>query len=533
MFAESMARREDGFSVAEVVIAAAIFFFVLTAMVGLIGASQQMSVMAKDRTTLTNVVAQYIDEVRALDYYQVATPPGGSVPLSEEVTTGPYTVRFTNRVVFPDGENGEYLRTVYVRAVCSIRGHTYRTSATVHIRNPKNDTTAASITDPDAPTVEFDSGTTEENAIVYGKLVYPDNPSIRLETTARSGDDVITEVKYLVGTATVRDDAGTLGTPALFPISPGTATASTQTRWDTLQAGVGDGLQKVVVQATDSRGRFGSVERQFVVDNVAPAPVSSLSASPITSTSSKINIGAAADPPVASGQHPITYAVSYPMTVRKVPMTGGEIYTWPVAYTGTLNAGTSYLDGMFNAGPLSMTITTEPFSRYRARVGARSPRGLSAARTTLFFVSSPETHSDTSNPSTCSTEYVKSGNNTTTDYRVSILIGQPTFPVDFSATTYKFSVRDDATSAWYEITPASGVTVTPEGEYWRVNFTYRETVAARRLWFKVGVNVTPTGESTPAGYVYSNAIGVAPLDTNRNSGTAVTGTLTPDSTWTR
>ena len=248
-------RRDEGLSVAEVVVAAAILFFVLTAMVGLIGASQRMSVMAKDRTTLTNAVAEHIDQIRALDYYTIATPPGGVVPSSQSVAYGPYTVQFTNRVVMPDGADGEYLRTVYVTARTTIRGNVYRTSAVVHIKNPKNDTTAASITDPDGPSVEFTDSATEENAVLYSTNEYPGGYSTELSTEARSESDLIVNVKYLVGTTLVRDKAGTLGTDANFDVSPGQASAHTETEWDTTQTGVTDGLQKVIVQATDSRGR--------------------------------------------------------------------------------------------------------------------------------------------------------------------------------------------------------------------------------------------------------------------------------------
>ncbi|HSK46992.1 MAG TPA: hypothetical protein VLA05_03190 [Coriobacteriia bacterium] len=532
MFAVSAARRDDGFSIAEVVIAAAILFFVLTAMVGLIGASQTMSVMAKDRTTLTNAMAQHIDHIRAMDYETIATPPSGSVPPSQATTIGPYTINFTNRVIMPDGANGKYLRTVYIKAICSIRGKTYKTSATVHIRNPKNDTTAASIADPEAPVLEFTSATTPENAVLYENKVHPSGSSIELAVKATSENDAITNVKYRIGTMeTLRDGAGMLGDEADFPFSPGVAIANTDTYWDTRQSGVSDGLEKVSVQATDSMMRTATIDRQFVVDNVAPAPPGAISLQPINSSQSKLTFAAAADPPVASGQTPFTYAVSYPMTVRCSTTSGGARWMWPAISTDPVPAGTTYLDAMFNAGPFSTTVATSPFSRYYVRLVAQSPRGLTSTPSRLVFVSPPETHSSATRASTCSTEYVKSGSSNVTTYDVSVWITKPTFPVTSSATTYKFYTKPDvATAGWNEFVPTVGPVMTEVGDYWKLTFTCRRTLAAENLWFKVAANVTPSGE-TAAGFTVTNAIGVSAKDPNNKANTPVVATIYPDTTW--
>lgn len=530
MLASRMARTDEGFSVAEVVIAAAILFFVLTAMVGLIGASQNMGVMAKDKTTLTNAMAEHIDHIRAMDYATIGSPPSGLVPLSEETTYGAYTIRFTNRVVMPDGANGEYLRTVYVKASCSIRGHLYKTSATIHIRNPKNDTTAASITDPDAPALEFTSGTTPENAIIYDNAVYPSGTAIRLETRATSSDDVVTQVKYLVGGVLVRDGAGMLGDEADFPVSPGEATVDTGTYWDTRQTGVIEGLETVVVQALDSRSRYSTVQRQFVVDNVAPGAVLDLGQRQVNSTESKVIFKAAADPPVSGTEVPSTYAASYPMTIRREPEIGGARYTWPAVVTTTVTPGLSYLDAIFNPGPFYSTVSTTPFSRYYVRVTAKSPRGLTGPVSRAYFVSPPDAVSTGANTSTCATDYVKSGNTTYTTYAVNMWINKPTFPITSGETTFKLMAKNAAGTAWSEVTPVGPVSAVEVGEFWKLTFTYKTASAAENLWFKIGVNVTPVGEAA-SGFVFSNAIGTSPIDTNKNSGTPVTAQINPDLTW--
>jgi hypothetical protein len=533
MFVGEQVRRDEGFSVAEVVIAAAILFFVLTALIGLVGASQTMGVTAKDRLVLTNAMAEHIEHIRAMDYYAIATPPSGGVAASEEATYGAYTIYFTNRVVMPDGANGEYLRTVYTNATCTIRGRAYQTSAVVHIRNPLNDTTASSIQDPDAPELEFTDGTTAENAVVYGKLTHPSGGAISLGADASSAGDKITEMKFLVGSTIVRDDAGTLGDDAVFTFLPGLADASAETGWDTTQDGVPDGLQKVIVQATDSMGRSTSIERQFIVDNEAPGTPGTPTLRNQKSTLTRYQFAASPDPVPAEGQQATTYAPNYWVRIRKSPAWQETLYGWPITYDETISSGANVLDSMFNPGPVRSEFSTDPFSRYWVRIRGVSPRGLvSADRSGAYFVSPPEVHSSDAQVSQCVTEYVKSGSTSKTTYTVSVYLTKPTFPVNFSATTFNFYAKEDTTGSWMPFTVVGTPTLTAVGDFWRVTYTIQDLAAAKALWFKVAVNVTPSGE-TAAGFVTSNAFGAAAIDSNAKDGTAVTTALVPDTTWTR
>src|SRR5512139_635268 len=79
----SRSRSDDsGMSVVEVVVASFILFFVLTAVLGLIGATTKSSISARQRTAMTNAVSSYIEHVRALPFDQVALTtddPAGSV----------------------------------------------------------------------------------------------------------------------------------------------------------------------------------------------------------------------------------------------------------------------------------------------------------------------------------------------------------------------------------------------------------------------------------------------------------------------
>jgi hypothetical protein len=504
-------RQDEGFSIAEVVIAASILFFVLTAMIGVVGASQTMSVMAKDKNTLTNGTAEYIDKIRALDFQMIDSPPSGLVPLSEIVTYAGQEIEFTTRVVMSDGAGGAFLRTVYLRAVSTIRGRTFTTSAVVHIKNPNNDTTASTVEDPDAPTVWFTNNATPENTVVFSDRAWfsvdaPTKP-IELEAKAESSGDTIASIDF---------SGGGVFVPGTF--SPG-ASVTRSCAWDTTS--ILDGIHKIAVKATDSQSRFGTADRQFIVDNIAPASPGAPQASQQSATETRMRFAAAADPVPPSGQNPVTFATSYGLELRQSTASGGGAETWPVSWSSTQLAGSSLMDALFNAGPIARVVPTESFSRYRLRAVAYSPRMLASDPTDLFFISPPNTYSAAPQLSTCTTEYVRSGSKHTTTYDVTLYLEKPKFPV--TSVTYTFHAKPSG-GAWTQFMPTGSPTVTEDGAYTKISFTYTKPTTAEQLWFRVGLNVTPADGAGPSS-VLSQAIGLSPVDSNRNANTPVTAAL--------
>lgn len=530
-----MARRDDGFSIAEVVIAAAILFFVLTAMIGLVGASQRMSVTARQRTVVTNAMAQYIDRIRSIDYQQLALEPAGAVRSSDSVSYGSYTVNFSNRVVFPDGAGGKYLKTVYVTASTILGGRTFTSTAVVHIKNPLNDTTAASIVDPDLPQIEIVSPTPPADSVVTGKSVHPSYSSLRIAAQIRSPQDKIVDVEYKVGTVRVRDNAGSAGSDAWFQFSPGETNVSTISQWDTTQDGVIDGFQKVVVIAKDSQGRVATADRRFIVDNVVPGIPGSPIGTTITGTQGKLQFTAAPDPVPPTGVQPSTFATRYMYSLLKEPIGGG---TWSTVSSGTVNAGTTYAQATSNGGTISASIATAPFSRYWATIRAGSPRDFNwdqQSEMAAPFVTRPETHSDPLQQSTCRTNYTKAGPKRETDYAATVFVSKPSFPVSSAGITYVYQYKGTvAGSSWATFTPRPGNTAVEAGDYMKLDFTYREYGESRNLYFRVGMAVTPSGwrGGTATPVLFTNAVGITPLDPDSsNAVNSGLKPLTPDSTW--
>ena len=138
MSTAEMKHTEDGFTVAELVIAASILFFVLTAMIGLMGASSQMTVAAKQRAVLTNVVASYIDEVRSGTWTSIAAPTS---PITRVVNG--ITVVINMTVETKSTSRGTpYLKVLRITATASLQGQ-------LITRHPRAWGSRANITDPD------------------------------------------------------------------------------------------------------------------------------------------------------------------------------------------------------------------------------------------------------------------------------------------------------------------------------------------------------------------------------------------------
>jgi hypothetical protein len=96
---------DDGLGMLEIVVSAVIFFFVLTAVLGLLGTTTQMSLAAKQRAVMTNAINAYVERVSAMPFAQVKlVSEGGALSDVETQTVGEYTV-----VIRPTGLHTDHL----------------------------------------------------------------------------------------------------------------------------------------------------------------------------------------------------------------------------------------------------------------------------------------------------------------------------------------------------------------------------------------------------------------------------------------
>lgn len=164
------ARNDEGFSLLEVLFAAFIAFFVLTAIYGVIVMSASEGRIASSDVVSTNLAQLVVEQARALPYESVGvtpTPDGqvsGVLPVSEDTTyqgTGFTIKREVYWVADPLNPRGS--GTDYKRLVVSVSwkgGHA--TPVATFIRDHANET-------PTPPTVAWKAGGLPANSVLFTK----------------------------------------------------------------------------------------------------------------------------------------------------------------------------------------------------------------------------------------------------------------------------------------------------------------------------------------------------------------------------
>jgi type II secretory pathway pseudopilin PulG len=375
-----IADRDEGMTLIEVVVAIVIFFFVLTAIFGLLGATTNMSVFSKERTLLVNAMNSYIEGVRSMPYTEVGVDmTGAEVPgmLSQETsqTLDGYTIVIRPTVTWVDDPDinpgtNDY-KQLTIDGTISRRGevvHSLSMSTYIRQEAPQGEYTR--------PTIVFGSGSPAEASpptVVRGRTVLVDAIA---ETTMPGARLVSMSFQVSPGGIYLRDQSGN---SAIWELDSTTATK--QFYWDTMALNedgdpfVTDGEYTITVEVVDSNQKRVYQTRRVFIDNYPPDAPSDLVANALLSGT-------------------------------QVPM------TWTTSMDGrsesdhyVLALGAQTLDGNWAAeeivtsGPTGRhTLTTQPFTRYYSRVAAESREGLRSTwspsadepiEPPIFFVTRP------------------------------------------------------------------------------------------------------------------------------------------------
>ena len=479
---------DSGMSVVEVVVAAFILFFVLTAVLGLIGATTKTSIIAKQRTAMTNAVASYIEYVRSLPFDQVAlssVEPSGAVDPQVTIERDGFRVVLTNSI-----SSAAYgLKELQVQALCTANstGTAFRpmhTSAFAAVRDRLLSSNELGQPHSGGPVIEFGHLTPPENSVLYDANVQSAGSSYvdaSVETSAGS----IQAVEFRVGDQRLRNGTTTSATEAYW--TPGTSSSYHSILWDTRQVrddtsepSVRDGWRIVRVMATDELGRRTFKDRRFLIDNYAPE-----------------------DP----GQ---------PTGVPRTNVT--TLVTWLKSMDGTdpakryeLEAWKEYADGSgwFKTGLFSLTqpahtLSTTTLGRYWVRVRALSARGLSSnwIGCTGPFVARPLLSG------TASMTITGSGSS-----KSSTLVVDLSHPaIDFPASNIRYDIYR-GTSASTLALVRSSTTASPFTETIVQSITGTVKVPTA-YYYQLRVTYTPTGYA--GGYEQtsvSNLVGPTPIET--------------------
>lgn len=516
-------RRDGGFSIIEVVIAAAILFFALTALLSLLGAVTNLSVTAKRRALMTNAMSWYADHIRSLPYERIAESPAGDIPTVDTRTFGDpgreITVVFTNRVSFPDGEEGAHLRTVTVSARCTIMNKTYTSSMVVHVKNPNDDTTASTIRDINAPNVEWVSPTPAPNTVLFGAQVGTTLDLTELRVTAASPNDKITNIQFKIGTSIISDVAGH---SASFDYATPIPAVEQATGWNTVGDNILEGFQTVTVVVTDDQGRTTTLDRQFIIDNEAPGVPGPVAGG--YSPDSKRQMNTLMFRAAPDGYH--AFAYRYRWYLYREPI--GSVVPlsdWPMVREGAAVPPTPAGDvaaAMSYDGTVTAEAYFEPFSRFVARAQAGSPRELNGTESSpveAWYMSRPEIIEASSTVAVAKVAVAPKYNRAGVYYTFDTTVTAPNFPhaplvrsnfvVQIADASVANPVWQNAAVLWLTepVESAGGIPV-------RVLYYDGSTpLSVKRLAIRVGVTVTPLGwgGGSPVGPYYSSYAGPSPF----------------------
>lgn len=452
--------RDDGMTIIEVLIAAAILFIVITALLGLITQSMNTGMQAKQKTVFTNVVNSYIERVQGMDFAKVEVGGDpGQLASTETTTVGGYTIVITPSVA-PGATSA--LKTLTVSAtISSANGRTNTMSTTVIIRDKKNFLTQG-VTGPQITWKT--ANMPDHNELVYANLK-DSGGLLRLEAEVIAPEGLtVTRVTITADNGWVLESAGTVPELASWDIpleERQQVWELTGFNWNTEQIGIinaetleegpviPDGLRTIKLRAEDSGGGFSERTYVLLVDN---------------------------NPPSAPQDLQYKLLTSGPAAGWTTPLDGT---TAPASCTVGLNrqSGTAWARTE-TTGVTTDQVALEPLSRYIVdvtAVGAAPASGAYEARTsaTTTMPKSVVTPPDATG------SYVVDGNGSKKTYKVSLSVSPLTF-----------AVSGTPTYSWRSSTSPSGP--------WTTVFATTPTVTGQSyvgaLYFRCFVTLTPTAE---------------------------------------
>lgn len=354
---------DEGMTIVEVVIASAILFFIMTAIIGLLGRTIAMANQSVQMNDVNNAIGTYTEWMRDIAFADLPSIE------STTIAAGDYTVQIVPTV--EDGEN-EYLKNVWLAVtVTQPNGFLRVVNTMVVIRDRDQYMSQGSQGPKTDPTIVFLAASPPDQTVVWlsgGMSYWKDSSGVTrpfkisaraIVTEGRTIDEVSFQLedKYYLTDAITHEPAHWLNptwtdTP-LFSVDLG------QVNTDGVPI-FAEGLRSVQAFVKDSEGVIRQDVRQYLVDNRAPDKPPW----PVTLDDKGPSSRIWAWPLVMDGTTP---SYGYITGLRQQPLAPVASWTdWPRVnvYSGP---ATAYL------------YEGKPMSRYLTNVSAFSPRGLATA----------------------------------------------------------------------------------------------------------------------------------------------------------
>ncbi len=475
--------RDDGFTILEVMIAAAILFVVLTGVLGLVIQSTSMGLQSKQNVVFNNVVNSYVERVQHMKFAKVVVGTGaGELPSSETTTVGEYTITITPSIT-PGAMSG--LKTLTITAVLtSARGDSQTLTTDVVVRDKDRFLTEGA----NPPEIEWNIGMPAVDEVVWASQK-ASGGQLRVKATVKALDGKTLRSITIRGDGPVLEDVnGNLASweweagsqPGQHTIdfwwnSAQTAPGETS---GTVVPAIADGRRTLMLVAIDSVGAERASSYTMIVDNHPPGVPSARPVATVESAAkARLSWGSASD-----GTDP---AWGYRVHARRQELGGA----WASVFTDTV------------AGATAKTYDVAAFSRHWFEVGSiglppNSRDSASRAGMVSSWISPPRASG---------TATVVNNKGAT----VSLSVTQPQFPA--TGVSYAWQRAPTATGPWTQFATtrmASDTFDTKVGNdviqrYYRclVSFTpgtdYTGASAAAVTGFRsTVVGPTPTGTVT-------------------------------------
>lgn len=432
-------RRDDGFTLVEVIFAAFIAFFVLTALFSMVAVSNKVDAASRQDVKATALANMIIEEARSLPYEAVGVVGGNPAGLlvSEETTTysgKTYTVE--RRVTWvDDSSNGTSGAQDYKQFTVVVRwGPHAAISFTTYIRDKVEDSFPPTVTwvrRPDPDVVIFNPTGTHA-AVVWDKNGGPwasiGSAVVQASAEATGSSGLITRLELwternLLPGAAWQPNAVSFTCPAYTIDSLATDASGT--------AYLPDGPHMVKAEAWTASGLRDYAVWSFVVDNDPPS----------WGTAPDVTLAQ----PAASANID-RYNSRLVMNWTAATDNGGNVsaYNLRLAGNGSSTFGTYAFTGSspFTLGTALPTgLTTAPFTAYKVFLEAKSARGLTTASSqSAWTCTNPQLTGTIRNDSTRVV--------TNPQYVVTLNVSQPSAATltAMGATSVKYNVAE--ASSW-------------------------------------------------------------------------------------
>jgi Tfp pilus assembly protein PilV len=360
-------------TIVEVVIASAILFFIMTAIIGLVGRTTVMAGQAKQMNDVNNAISTYVEWMRALPFAELDSLESTTIP------TGDYTVQIIPTV---EESGNQYLKNVWLAVTVTQPNGFLRVineMVVIHDRDQYMSQSAQGIaTDP---TIIFLAASPPDQTVVWlkdGASYWKDASGVTrsfqisaraLASEGRTVDEVYFQLedtydlKCAISGATARWMYPTWTDSPIVNVDLGQLNSDGQAIFR-------EGLRSVQVFVKDSNGVIRQDMRQYLVDNRAPDGATAFVDLDDRGPGSRQFVWGL----VMDGTTP---AHTYAFQLRQQPETASTTYSqWPQV---------KYYEGRLTG----YEYTGQPMTRYMANVIPLSPRRLAAPIKTAYVVTRP------------------------------------------------------------------------------------------------------------------------------------------------